>query len=193
MRRMTKSMKTTVFSMILGIMAFWPVALSAAHIGPTNFAYVIGMAPLCDLAPDACPVITTASNGDILEVTGSGTISIHPPRSATGGGTFVHKDPDGNVIGSGTWEAVKLLGFVSYGSGEVQGLPPEFFGGRAFMKIRAFPDGFPPGVSFDAIVSIDCTLGDRIPPHAVEGVETYVVGGPRFTDEVSGFTVFVAL
>ena len=46
--------------------------------------------------------ITEASNGDRVRLIGTGPLGIHP-KSASGGGTFEHKNAQGNVIGSGTW------------------------------------------------------------------------------------------
>lgn len=163
--------------------------VASADSGSRTLTYLIGVDPLCDLDPSACPAIAEAPNGDAIEITGAGEFSIHP-KSATGGGSFVHKDPDGNVVASGTWTAVELLSFHSYGSGAVQGLPPEFEGGIAMIHVKLAPDGAD-GVVFDAILRITCLLGDKIPGGAEEGVRLNVQGAINFNEEVSGFTVFI--
>lgn len=50
-----------------------------------TYEYLIGTGLLCDLDPSACPDVAMAPNGDTVEITGSGTFTIHPD-SVTGGG-----------------------------------------------------------------------------------------------------------
>jgi len=75
--------------------------------------YLIGTGVVCGLDPSACPAISMANNGDIVEMTGEGSIDLGT-RSVTGGGTFIHKDEDGNVLGSGDWHALELVSFKSW-------------------------------------------------------------------------------
>lgn len=172
---------TVAFSLV-------PLAASAHHNDGT-YDWHVGDAFLTAVNPGFGPVVTQARNGDTIEVVGTGTMTIGS-HSAAGGGTFVHKDSDGNVIGSGTWTVEKLLSFRSYGNGVPQGLPEAFIGGRTRMKVHLTPDGG--GDGFDAILKIDCTLGGRIPSSAAEGVELNIHGGaPNFREEVSGATLFV--
>ena len=159
-----------------------------ADSGPATYVFLVGTDFLCDLAPDACPNVAMASNGDTIEISGSGTFSIHPD-SVSGGGTFTHKDADGNVLGSGTWTATELLSFHSYGSAVVQGLPPEFTGGKVWMRVHLSPAAGGPG--FDAILRITCVLGDKIPASAEEGVRLNLLGPINFHQEVSGLTLFI--
>ena len=84
----------------------------AADSGSANYVYLIATDFLCGLDPSACPAITMASNGDTLEMSGGGTLSIHP-KSVTGGGTFTHHFAGGGSL-SGTWTAKELLSFNSY-------------------------------------------------------------------------------
>lgn len=170
------------------ITALLPPVAAASHNNGT-YDWHIGDAFLTVVDPSFGPTVSGARNGDTVEVIGTGIMTIGS-RSATGGGTFVHKDSDGSVIGSGTWTVEKLLSFRSYGNGIPQGLPETFIGGRARMKVHLMPDGG--GEGFDAILKIDCTIGDKIPASAVEGVELTIFGSlPNFREEVSGATLFV--
>jgi hypothetical protein len=162
---------------------------ASADSGSRTLTYLIGTDFLCGLNPSACPAIAMAENGDTVEITGAGEFSIHP-KSATGGGSFVHKDPDGNVLGGGSWAAVELLSFHSYGSGAVQGFPPNFEGGKILLRVQLDP-GDPGGPVFDAIMRVTCLLGDKIPAGAEEGVRLNVQGLINFNEEVSGLTVFI--
>jgi len=188
---MFKKFKVKLLSLFLSALLSMVMLVPAgvlADSGTVNYKYLIGTGLLCGLDASACPDISMASNDDTIEITGEGTFSVHP-KSVTGGGTFVHKDSDGNILGSGTWAAVKLLSFRSYGSGAAQGLPSEFEGGKALMRVHLTPDTDGPG--FDAILWVDCTLGDKIPANAKEGVRLGVRGAPNFNKEASGFTLFI--
>ncbi len=159
-------------------------AAASANGDPASFTYLTGSSAfLCGLDPSACPDVIRAPNGDTIELAGQGTLTIHP-KSVTGGGTFTHQDAAGNVLGSGTWTATELLSFHSYGSGAAQGLPPEFTGGLALIRVHL-------SAGFDAILQIDCTLGDHVPGGAIEGTRLAVEGGLNFNEEVSGFTLFI--
>lgn len=170
--------------------AFMPLVALASHSNGV-YDWHVGDAFLTSVDPSFGPDVSMANNGDTIEVIGTGTMTVQTGRDeVTGGGTFVHKDSDGNVIGQGTWTADRLLSFRSYGNGVPQGLPDTFFGGRARMRVHLSPDGG--GDGFEAILKIDCTLGDKIPASAKEGVELNVFGSaPNFREEVSGATLFV--
>ncbi|MGH7700418.1 MAG: hypothetical protein ACREMJ_07885, partial [Gemmatimonadales bacterium] len=84
------------------------------------------------------PNIATASNGDRVELSGTGTLATHP-KSVTGAGTFTHKNAAGDVVGSGTWTATELLSFRSYGPSPVPGFPPDFEAGVAEIKVHLSP------------------------------------------------------
>lgn len=140
-----------------------------------------------------------APNGDTVELTGSGTLTIHP-KSVTGGGTAVHKNRAGSVLGTARWEAVELLSFTSYGS---QGdLPPDFEGGLALIRVHLRPDSAPRLV-FDGVLQVHCLVGAfpanaayRLghPPGGVEeGIRLAVsrAGSLNFNEQVSGFTIFI--
>lgn len=169
-----------------------PIAASASHNNGT-YDYHIGDTFLTDFFSDPTlgPDVSEARNGDMVELIGTGTMTIQTgPDEVTGGGTFVHKDADGNVIATGTWTAERLLSFRSYGNGVPQGLPEDFFGGVARLRVHLTPDG--DGEGLDATLKIDCTIGSSIPASAAEGIELNVRGrAPNFRTEISGATLFV--
>jgi hypothetical protein len=170
-----------------------------ADSGARRYEYLIGTGLLCALAPDACPAIAMAANGDTVELTGSGTLTIHP-KSVTGGGTALHKDPAGRVLGTARWEAVELLSFNSYGS--QADLPQNFEGGLALIRVHIRPDSAP-NLVFQGILQVHCLVGKfpasaayRLghPPGGVEeGIRLAVsqAEGLNFNEEVSGFTIFI--
>jgi hypothetical protein len=158
-----------------------------AKIATQTYQYLVGVDPLCELAPDACPDVSRASSGETVEITGSGSFTVFS-KSVTGSGNFTHKAADGTVVAKGTWEAVQLLSFQSYGSAAAQGLPKNLWGGKVLIRVQLFVGGNP---VFTGILRVTCMLGDQIPPSAMEGVRLAVQTGPNFNKEVSGLTVFI--
>lgn len=185
-----KKLVTSVSALALALSIFAVAPVVSADSEAVTYDYLIGTDFLCELDPSACPAVAMADNGDTMEITGAGAIGIHP-KAATGGGTFVHKDPNGAELGSGTWTAVNLLRFHSYGDASAQGLPSFLFGGRADLEVMLDP-GAPGGPTFPAILQVDCVLGDQIPAGSVEGVRLNIKNFINFNQEVSGFTVFIA-
>jgi len=69
-------------------------------------------------------------------------------------------------------------------------LPPNFEGGRAKLKVHLAPSGG--GEGFFATLRIICAVGDfPESAHDQEGVELSVKHGPKFKEQVSGFTLFI--
>jgi hypothetical protein len=157
-----------------------PTSDGLAQSGSASYQFLAGSGAVCGIAPDACPDVTRASNGDTVEIRGQGTLSIHT-KSVTGGGTFTHKAPDGSIRASGTWTATDLLSFNSYGT--LPGLPAGFEGGFAVVRVHLSP-------GFDAILQVNCTIG-KAPPGHPEGVRLAVQEGLNFNEEVSGATLFI--
>ena len=135
---------------------------------------------LCDIAP--CPDVATASNGDTVTISGSGTLTIHPD-SVTGSGTFVHKDSAGNVKASGTWTALSLMSFVSFGSGSAQGLPSDLEGGKAVILVHL-------SAGPNAVFTVVCALGSP-PSGFAEGIRLNVQDIINFNKQVSGVTLLI--
>ena len=136
--------------------------------------------------------VTQASNGDQIELTGTGTLGIHP-QSATGGGTFVSA---AGVIGSGTWIVTELLSFQAYGPGTLPNLPPGSTSGKAQFRVQLTPTG----ASFvlEGILNVECNIpGSTVPGSSgrnlstEEGFRLVVPGIANFNDPVSGFTLFI--
>ena len=131
-----------------------------------------------------------AENGDVVTVIGTGTFDV-AAKSATGGGTFVHKTSGGTVVGSGTWAATGLVDYQSYGNAVPQGLPANFFGGRVTLTAVITPSANP-SVHLPAILQIECALGN-FPPSAVEGVRLNVQDVINFNKTVpeSGANLYI--
>ena len=131
-----------------------------------------------------------ADNGDVVTIIGTGTFDV-AAKSATGGGTFVHKTSGGTVVGSGTWAATALLDFQSYGNAVPQGLPPTFFGGRV-MLTALLTSSANPSAHLPAILQVECALG-KVPAGAVEGVRLNVQDVINFNKTVpeSGANVYI--
>jgi hypothetical protein len=138
-------------------------------------------------------VSTDAGTKDTIALTGSGQAE---PREdeASGGGTFVHKHPDGSVVAKG---AYVVTGFVSWerlfggnfaktglidgigngpGSSEDEDEPSS---GILTVSVRFIPDGTPPSAGVDGVLSVHCTLPDTVGGD-FEGV-TVSVAGLSFT------------
>ena len=129
------------------------------------------------------PDVSFADNGDRIEINGNGELSIHP-KSVTGGGTFVHKDADGIVLAQGTWAAVRLESFQSYGP--TPEFPSTFEAGKAFIAVDLSPDGG--GPSIGGTFTLGCILegeGEADDPGgAFEGIKLSLRGGPNFNRPV---------
>ncbi len=170
---------------------------ASADSGAATLSYIIVPA---GAIPGLPPNIAMAANGDTVEVSGEGTITLHP-KSATGGGSLVHRAPDGTIIGTGTWEAAELLSYKSFGPATPEQiaeiaeslgivLPEGAEGGRALIAVRLVPDD-PALGEFEGTLTVVCLLGDKIPGGAKEGVRLNVHDVLNFNKIVSGGTLFV--
>ncbi len=179
---------TTLFVMALA--TFGGPAASADS--GTSFSYLAGVAPLCELAPSACPDIARADNGDTVAITGSGTLSLHP-KSATGTGTFRHQTSTGALVGAGTWSATQLISFQD--AGTATGFPVTFHGGTALIRVHLMATSGPAaGAEADGVLRVTCELAEnQVPGNVNEGVRLAVGDLINFNKEVSGFTVFIAM
>lgn len=178
---------------VLTLVAAGGALPARADSGARTYTYLIATAFLCALpAPlPACPAIASADNGDTVEIAGSGTFTIHS-KSASGGGGFVHKDPGGTPLASGTWSATELLSFQGYGT-STPDFPPTFEGGKVLMRVTLTPSTGPfVGSSFGAVLQVDCLIG-KTPAGAAEGVRLNIQGALNFNREVSGLTLYIRL
>jgi hypothetical protein len=184
--------KRYAFIVALALALAFPLGSVSADSETVEYDYLAGTGLLCGLPiPNPCPDIAMAPSGDTVEITGEGTFTVHPNMSLAGGGTFTHKDAAGNVLGSGEWTATELISFHSYGSGEAQGLPSNFWGGQAQLRVNLIVGG---AVVGEGILVIDCELG-KVPGGAAEGVTLLVYDSPlgpiHFNKSVSGITIFL--
>jgi len=143
-----------------------------ANRGGTR-TYIVGTDPPCTIVPEvppelACPAISMADNGDTIDVAGAGTFN-PTTRAADGGGTLTHKDAANAVVGSGTWTALRVLGFHSYGTDTIAGMLLE--GGQVLLRVRLVAGGG--AIVLDAVLQIDCEIG-KVPPGATEGMRLTV-------------------
>lgn len=167
-----------------------------ANSGAGTFLWFAASIPaICSQAPNFCPDITKAANGDIVEITGAGTLSLHP-KSVTGGGTFTHKNAAGTIIALGVFTATELLSFSDYGTDPA--FPPNVHGGLSIMRVHLTPSTGGAGV--DAILEVDCAINQpgfnarNFDVHKnPEGIRLAVQGGPNFNEHVDGFTVFIEI
>ncbi len=150
-------------------------------VAETNYVYLLGVEPI--EGPDK----TVAPNGDTIIIEGSGTFSIHT-KSVTGSGEFQHKNAAGTVLASGTWDALELNSFKSFGTPGAP-FPPEFEGGLAVIRIHLSPDGG--GAGFDAILQVYCVIAGVAPPGFEEGVRVVIQDVINFNKQVHGQTLFI--
>jgi hypothetical protein len=168
---------------VLGVTAAFVLVPTTAVADSATHTYLLIM---------DVPNIGVAANGDEIAVTGEGEFSVHP-KSVEAEGAFTHTDSDGNVVASGTWEAMSLISYQSYGCGEVFGdpLPPEFCGGVVKMRVVfTTPLGEVPG-----IITVICVIGPN-PPNSIlgprdEGVTVNVPGIINFNHSAGGENIYV--
>ena len=164
-----------------------------------GFRYLVGsgfteLGQVCNLGV-SCPPAAMASNGDTIEIVGEGELNIRErngkPGSVTGGGSFIHKDATGNVLGVGTWTAKRLLRFDPFGPGV--GTPPTWEAGRVKIRVRLVDDVG--GTKATGILEVGCHLpGNSGAPGTIEGARLQVLGGLNFNQAIEPrATLFINL
>src|SRR5439155_4822364 len=125
---------------IIGLMFAATVLGGGAQAAANKFVFHVGDAFLAAVNPDFAPdfALSTAT-GDRLQLSGTGTFNAGA-RSVGGGGTFEHRHADGSLFADGSWMAVGIVSWRSYGNGVPQGLPPNFFGGVLVILIEVHPN-----------------------------------------------------
>lgn len=130
------------------------------------------------------PAIASADNGDTIEMQTNGLIWI-AWNPIEGSGSFVHKDPDGNVVRSGTWTVEKLQIFKPYGCDEENDWD---LGGRMQLKIHLVTTE---GSEYTGWLEIENPTGHNAPANAVEGIRLKVgAWGLNFSQPIWGYTGF---
>lgn len=138
---------------------------------------------------DQTGAVAEADNGDAVSVVGSGKFN-RGSKKASGGGTFQHRDPGGAIIGSGSWTAKTLDGFVPYGCGDGTTLPKNFCGGLATLGVEVLPHS---GTPLSGVLVINCVIGPGA--SGEEGITLDVTGVIDFDETIfseGGLTVFVS-
>ena len=132
-----------------------------------------------------------ADNRDTISVVGSGTFNT-ASLNATGGGTFVHRDRRGSLVGEGTWTATGVNSFDFWGCGG-EGFPPNFCGGLLVLSVHLVAEGGAPQA--DGVLTVSCLIGANVPAGAEEGITLNVPGLIDFDEliaEESGLTLYVS-
>ncbi len=151
--------------------------------------YIVGSGFICGISPSFCPDVASASNGDTVTVSGSGTFVTNPSGQASGGGSFVHRNSTGSIKGFGTWTAEELVSWTPGTFSTAGGLlPAGSEGGVAVIKVHISPATG--GAGFTALLTVNCALGGP-PSPAEEGINLNVLGVINFDSSVSGNTLFI--
>lgn len=178
-----------------------------------KYTFMVGSGFLCDSSDSsACPATVKAARGDNYEFSGVGTFDAQE-KTVKGAGTFTHKSANGRVLETGVWTAEDLVSFVSYGAapgalfrernsfGPMQSDPrrmkirmlyePMPTGGRAVFRVHLLSI---PGAAKNAILQVNCALGDVPPEHSAEGVQLNIeANGGEYSESVSGRVIFLAM
>ncbi len=172
-----KISRLILFMVVLLALTWGPgVRRASPDSGSATFQYMAGGGAICGFFPGACPDIAMADNGDTIEISGTGMLTIHP-NSVGGAGTFKHKDSNGNLLESGTWTAQELISFVPYVV-----LSNNFAGGEALIRVHLSNGS-------DAILTVTCAIG--APPGHTEGSTLNIQDVINFSKHAGGITLFV--
>ena len=134
-----------------------------------------------------------AASHDVVTMTGSGEAA-PKRRTATGGGTFVHKHANGEVVVQGVYTITEFVSFKAAGgslaaTGLIDGIGTlkQTTGGVLTMKIKALASN---GRTVTGVLGVDCAVpGVEFPIE--EGVTVDVLSF-KFR-QAGGFTLFHAL
>lgn len=173
----------------LPVVAALTLGVSTAGAKPLSFDFHAGDG----FAGIVSPEVSAAANGDTVTIDATGTFR-PAGHKAKGGGTFVHRAANGTVLGSGTFDVERLTSFQSFGCGVAEGqpLPPDFCGGKAVMEADVVGHPASGGTEeFDAVFTITCLVGDRVPAGAEEVAALDIPGVIDFNKPVSGENLFV--
>jgi len=175
---------------VIGLMVAATILGGGAQATANKFVYHVGDAFLAAVNPAFAPDFAqSTATGDRLQLSGTGTFNAGA-RRVDGGGTFVHTHADGTLFADGTWLAIGVISWKSYGNAVPQGLPPSFFGGVLVILIEVHPN-LPGDPVLQATLRVDCVLGHP-PAGAEEGIQVNVPAFPiTFDHEDGGATLFV--
>jgi hypothetical protein len=183
----------------------------AAQSNDNSFLLLLASGFLCDPGDaSACPATAKSNQGDSYEISGAGTLE-GQGRSVRAAGSYTHRSPSGNVLETGVWLAGELVSFNSYGAAPnalprqgwatgpallaLKRLPmpsgPVPTGGLAVLRIRLTPLQ---GRSRNAVLQMNCALGDVPRERSVEGIRLSIEGDANdFSEEGSGRVMFLSI
>ncbi len=167
-----------VLAMVPGLASAAPALKWSYHAGD-GFGGIV--------SPDMAKATSGDFVGDTITLTAAGTFN--PGGPATGGGTFVHTAADGTMVRAmGTWTAVAVVSYETFGNAVLQGLSNKLFGGQLVLAIHLVSSD---GRALDGTLTVNCLLGT--PPAGLdEGITLSVPALPvTFDMSVHGQTVFV--
>jgi hypothetical protein len=121
-----------------------------------NITVQFNITPNAATSPAAAAL---AEDGSKISVRGVGTFVPGDPQEVTGGGSWETRDKDGNVTGSGTWQANRLLKF-DFAPGALAN--PAIRAGLAFLQVT-YSDGS------QGVVAASCQLPGS-PASVAEGI-----------------------
>lgn len=175
----------------LFVMLFSATATASAATSSGTFHWEAGAADVCGVAPDACPDVAMASNGDTLTLRAQGDMNA-ATGAASGGGTFEHRNSAGTLLATGTLTATRLVDFSFYGC-DGHGFPSFLCGGRAAFAVHivAHPASNPSAtIELDGILQVTCLIGSP-PSGSQEGFRLNVNDVINFNKASGGDTVFI--
>jgi len=132
------------------------------------------------------PDVATADNGDTVTVIATGVLDA-AARTASGSGTFVHRNAAGTLLGSGTFALTGLTSFQFYGCVETI-----FCGGKALLPVHI--TGHPASggtVELDGVLTVTCLVGSP-PAGAREGIRLNVKDLINFNTSTEGETIYIS-
>ena len=184
MKKLLHFVVIPVFATALTVMLGLTAASAQSDSGNFRWLAAAGMHDfgfLC-LGATPCPDAAEAtSNGDMIEITGEGTLRIQngKPNWVRGAGSYRHTDEFGNLVDIGTWTARKLLSFESFGPSMT--LPANWMQGRALIRIHMVSQSG----DMEAIATLElgCRLPNPVTPTptgTIEGIRLDVEGGLNF-------------
>ena len=165
-----------LFVVLLALALGLGVRRALSDSGSATFQYLAGGGAICAFFQGACPDIASADNGDTIEISGTGMLTVHP-KSVGGAGTFKHKDSNGNVLESGTWTAQELISFVPYAV-----LPGHEAGGEALIRVQLSNGSA-------AILTVTCAIGG--PRGHTEGSTLNIQDVINFNKHAGGITLYI--
>ena len=194
---------------------------SSFTLATADYNFLIASGFLCNPNHSGdCPAVAQAANGESVEISGAGTLSL-AAHSVTASGSFTEKSPNGDIVTTGVWTATALVSFQSYGlaPGALLRDYPELRTIGAFAKggsktpgpIMASPMAnlmagplaagglamirmrmLPDaGSPREALLRINCAKGKVPEDEQSDSVQLTITGGPAFENQVSGKAVFL--